>query len=96
MKVQLALIAAVVTMALAIVGIVAADRFFGREDNSSNGQDWEMFGQRVAAGASQSIHLARPVAGEVFLYNKRTGKVYRYFGTSFQSIPTRPDPDREE
>ena len=69
------------TVTLAAVGIVAAGLLFGQArqtDSSGNGQDWEMFAQNVAAGGSGG-NFGERVRGEVFLYNKRTGKVYLRF-----------------
>lgn len=72
------------TVTLAAVGIVAMGLLFGQArqtDSSGNGQDWEMLSQTVDAGAAggQSIAGGTSMRGEVFLYNKRTGKVYLRF-----------------
>ena len=72
------------TVTLAAVGIVAAGLLFAQANSSDNGQDWEMFGQPVAGtgGSAGSVGAGFPgesVRGGVFLYNKRTGKVYLYF-----------------
>ena len=70
---------------LAVVATVAASLLFGQTGSSASGQDWEMFAQRVAGtgGAGGSAGAGWPgerVYSDVFLYNKRTGKVYMHFG----------------
>lgn len=74
------------TVTLAVAATVAAGLLFGQVSSSDSEQDWEMFGQRVAGtgGAAGSVGGGYPgerVYGNVFLYNKRTGKSYLYFNS---------------
>lgn len=74
------------------LGMVVAGLVFAQADSDSDDYEWEMISQRVAGtGGSGGGGFAgisgAPVYGEVFLYNKRTGKVFRYFANCGESSP---------
>ena len=75
-----------------VLGAVVASFVFAQsatetEAETSTEHEWEMFSQHVAgfggtAGGGQSLAAGSaggPVVGAMFLYNKRSGKVYSVF-----------------
>ena len=71
-------------MALAAVAAAATAGLLWpqMEDTDPSGvQDWELVPGYPAGtgGGGQAIGSGLPVHSRMFLYNKRTGKVYRYF-----------------
>ena len=86
-----------VLFALATVGLLVAQvvpQVPPGEVDSSLGQEWELVPGAVAgwagsAGGSSSATVEAGWAqGEMFLYNMRTGKVYKYFYDCGQSAPS--------
>ena len=61
--------------------VLLAALLLGQTGSQPTGMDWEMISQRVAVGAGggQSTFPGERLSGEMFLYNRRTGKVYLRF-----------------
>ncbi len=81
-------------LAIAVLGVAVTGLLVGQSSEDSDSDDsnqWEMFSQNVAGtgesgGSSDSSDVPIPsaaspgiVEGNVFIYNKQTGKVYRVF-----------------
>ena len=66
---------------LTSLGLVLLAALLLGQTSPSTESDWEMISQRVAVGAGggQSTFPGERLAGEMFLYNRRTGKVYLRF-----------------
>ncbi|MDE0101911.1 MAG: hypothetical protein OXN89_05985 [Bryobacterales bacterium] len=70
-----------------LFGVLLAGMMLGSEDvgtEESDDSEWAMFGQRIAvAESSQNVLQSGDppliVEGTSFLYNKRTGQVFRVF-----------------
>lgn len=79
----------VIALGLAAVGLVFAQA----DSDSGDTYEWEMVSQRVAGtggsgGGAYSVGISgAPVYGTMFLYNKRTGKVFRYFENCGETNP---------
>lgn len=76
----------IVLFTVIALGTVVAGLVFAQSDSDSDDDyEWEMVSQKVAGtggsgGGAYAVGLSgAPVYGTVFLYNKRTGKVFRYF-----------------
>lgn len=72
-----------IVMGAAVAGLLLAQSD-GLDDESDSDLEWEMFGQDIVAGDFGSGAALGPMELPVFeatsfLYNKRTGEVYRVF-----------------
>lgn len=65
----------VVLLGVAVTGLLLAS---SDEDNGSE-YEWEMFGQQIAVADVVTAQGETVFEGTSFLYNKRTGEVYRIF-----------------
>ncbi len=81
---------ALIVMGAAVAGMLLAqsDDF---DDESDSDLEWEMFGQQVVAGDFSTGSALGPMElpvfeGTSFLYNKRTGEVYRVFLTCGEEL----------
>lgn len=71
-------------LTVAALGIATVGLLLGQTTSGSQGSpEWKMFSQRVAGfgggGAGYGAFPGGPVTADVFLYNQRTGKAYRFF-----------------
>ena len=69
-------------VAFAALAVAAALATQGRAQGvPETGQDWELVAGNMsdASAGGQSQFGERAVPGQMYLYNRRTGKVYRYF-----------------
>lgn len=73
--------ALVATLATLIITSLLFGQISPRLPATTDANEWEIVSQRVAAGAAggSSVFSGERVRGEVYLYNKRTGKVYLHF-----------------
>ena len=62
-----------------VLAAVVAGLLLGQAPASSSGQEWELIAGRVAGYAGGQALFGGAEQGEMYLYNKRTGKVYKYF-----------------
>ena len=71
------LLIAIVALGGTLPGLLLAQT---SDDASDQNHDWEMFSQNVAAAQSSTASGSEyRVTGSIFLYNKKTGKVFRVF-----------------
>ena len=69
-----------IRLSLVFAAAAAGGLLLGSSDEDDGDEfEWEMFGQRIAVGEGPSPHGDTVFEGTSFLYNKRTGEVYRIF-----------------
>ena len=78
-------------IAIALGGLIVTGVLIAQSNTNTNSTDteteyeWDMISQHVAgtggsgAGQASESSAGAPVHGNVFLFNKRTGKVYRFW-----------------
>ncbi len=65
---------------VAALGIATVGLLLGQTTSGSQGSpEWKMFSQRVAGFDGGGLYPGGSGVGDVFLYNQRTGKAYRFF-----------------
>ena len=83
---------AIALVGLIVTGVLIAQSTTETADTETE-YEWDMISQNVAgtggssAGQATESSAGEPVHGTVFLFNKRTGKVYRYWADCGDDAP---------
>ncbi len=70
-----------VGIGLVVAGLIANGVVSAQSASTTSGQDWEMYSGTIAGAAAggASISAGQTAYGDLFLYNRVSGKAYKYF-----------------